>query len=188
MHRPFLRPTLLVGAALALARPGVGQPITPERAALVDSIVATLLETAALPSFSMSVARDGRIVFARAYGWADLERRIPADTATRYRIGSVSKMVTATAVARLVQAGRLDLDAPLSNLVPSFPNADGSTPRLLAGHLAGIGHYQREDQIDRRHQYASVVEALGSFCRSPRVGRPGGRCASSTRGDTRRSR
>ncbi|MGE0555040.1 MAG: serine hydrolase domain-containing protein, partial [Gemmatimonadales bacterium] len=73
-------------------------------------------------------------------------------------------------------------------LVPSFPNADGSTPRLLAGHLAGIGHYQREDQIDRRHQYASVEEALGSFSRSPRVGRPGERYAYSTHGYTLLSR
>jgi len=188
MSRRSLRPTLLVGAALALARPGVAQTVTPERAALLDSVVAALLETAVLPSFSISVARDGRIVFARAYGWADLEHRVPADTTTRYRIGSVSKMVTATAVARLVQAGALDLDAPLSSLVPSFPDADGITPRLLAGHLAGIGHYQREDRIDRRHQYASVEEALGTFARSPRVGRPGERYAYSTHGYTLLSR
>lgn len=173
------------GAVLAAAAaPAAQAQAGPEPAARVDLIARTLIDVASLPSLSVAVLEGGRIVFARAWGWADLARRIPADTLTQYRIASVSKLVTATAAARLWQDGRLDPDAPASRHVSGFPGADTFTPRQLAGHLAGIGHYQREDRFRQDQHYPSVAAALATFAESPRVAPPGERYHYSTHGFT----
>lgn len=154
------------------------------RAAAVDDLARELFEVARLPSLSIAILRDGEIVYARAWGSADLEAGTPATTGTRYRCASVSKVLTVTALGRLVEDGRIDLDAPVSRYVPSWPSEPVVTPRQLAGHLSGVAHYQPGDRIDRGHHYESVAEALDVFRESPRVGPPGAQYAYSTHGFT----
>ncbi|HVS14229.1 MAG TPA: serine hydrolase domain-containing protein [Thermoanaerobaculia bacterium] len=176
-------PALAVLGALALAVLGAPAPAPaaqpaaaapePTAAERVTALVSDLLEVTALPSFSVAILDGGEIAYARALGFADLAAQRPASAATRYRAASVSKVLTATLLGRLVQQKRIDLDAPLAELVPGFPDAEGIRPRLLAGHLAGIGYYQGQDEIDRDHHYASVTEALETFRDSPRAGAPG---------------
>jgi CubicO group peptidase (beta-lactamase class C family) len=79
-----------------------------------------LLATARLPGLSVAVIRGDTLLFAQGFGFADVEARRPVTPATRFRAASVSKMITATALARLVQAGRLDLDAPVARYVPGY--------------------------------------------------------------------
>lgn len=95
------------------------------------------------PSLSAAVAIDGKLVWAGAVGWADIETRQPATPATRYRIGSTSKALTATALARLVDAGSIGLDTPIGTYLDPLPNPAWAsiTPRQLASHMAGIPHY-----------------------------------------------
>ena len=77
------------------------------------------------------------------FGWADLEQRVPVTPLTRFRIGSVSKPLTAAALGLLVERGELDLDAPVQEYVPDFPTKRWPiTTRQVAGHVAGIRHYQ----------------------------------------------
>lgn len=125
-----------------------------------------------LPALSVAVAHDGRIVWAAASGWADLEHRTPASLATRYRIGSTSKAVTATALARLVDRGTMRLDAPAGTWAGDLPNPQWAalTPRQLASHTAGIVDYdQNRDlaglfhSVRERRQFGSVSEALSVF-------------------------
>jgi len=125
-----------------------------------------------LPSLSVAVAMDGKIVWAAASGWADLESRTPASLATRYRIGSTSKAVTATALARLVDQGMMTLDAPANTWAGDFPNPQWAalTPRQLASHTAGIVDYdQNRDlaglfhSIRERKQFDNVADALQVF-------------------------
>lgn len=96
------------------------------------------------PSLSAAVAHDGKIIWAATVGWASLQPSVPASIDTVYRIGSTSKALTATAMARLVQSGRLDLDAPISRYVDALPNAAWQplTPRQLASHTAGLPGYE----------------------------------------------
>jgi CubicO group peptidase (beta-lactamase class C family) len=90
-----------------------------------------------IPGFALAVAVDGKIVWSEAFGYADLEAKRPATTETQFRIGSVSKPLTADAVAQLYEAGKLDLDAPVQRYVPTFPEKGAPiTTRLLGGHLA----------------------------------------------------
>jgi serine beta-lactamase-like protein LACTB len=125
-----------------------------------------------LPALSVAVAHDGKVVWAAASGWADLESRTPAGLSTRYRIGSTSKAVTATALARLVDKGTMSLDAPASTWTHDLPNPQwlALTPRQLASHTAGIVDYdQNRDlagllhSIRERRQFGSVTEALSVF-------------------------
>jgi CubicO group peptidase (beta-lactamase class C family) len=125
-----------------------------------------------LPSLSVAVAVEGDIVWAAVSGWADLESRTPASLNTRYRVGSTSKAVTATMLARLVDRGTMSLDAPASTWASDLPNREwpALTPRQLASHTAGIVDYdQNRDlaglfhSIRERKQFDSVTEALSVF-------------------------
>jgi CubicO group peptidase (beta-lactamase class C family) len=83
------------------------------------------------------VAEDGKVVYAKAFGYADFETRRLNDLDTEFEIASVSKTFTATAVLQLVERGRIDLAAPLSRYLPDFPYPD-VTVRQLLSHSSGL--------------------------------------------------
>ena len=94
---------------------------------------------------SAAVARGSDVVWARAFGWADRDRRIPAGVGSIYRTGSISKTVTAVAMMRAVERGFIDLDQPLSEIFPAtarFPGAMAGAPaptvRQFASHTSGL--------------------------------------------------
>jgi serine beta-lactamase-like protein LACTB len=125
------------------------------------------------PGLSLAVAVDGKIVYSEGFGFADLEERVPVWPTTKFRIGSVSKPLTAIALAQLVEAGKLDLDAPVQKYVPSFPDKGAViTTRMLAGHLGGIRHYQGDEFKIQLH-YANVLDGLKIFENDPLVSPPG---------------
>jgi CubicO group peptidase (beta-lactamase class C family) len=134
------------------------------------------------PGLSIAVAVHGRIVWSAACGFADLRRRIPVSDTTQFRIGSVSKTLTAAALAHYADAGVVDLDAPITRYLPAFPHPRGITLRRLAGHLAGIRHYETADEVVNRRHFPSVRAALAVFANDPLVARPGTRFAYSSYG------
>ena len=134
-----------------------------------------------LPSVSAAIAWDGDVRWAGASGFADIEHDVAASTRSRYRTGSIAKPITALAMMRLVDAGALDLDAPLSDVVPDLPaHIAPLTARQLASHQAGIRHYSRVPQwwmgwhenFSQRH-YASVADGLSLFLDDPLRFAPG---------------
>ena len=111
---------------------------------LIKTIKKNLDEAAAADRFSGAalVARDGKTVFAQAYGLADREKKIPNTLKTRFRLGSMNKMFTAVATLQLVQSGKLDLKAPLGNYLTDYPNKDIAskvTIEQLLSHQGGTG-------------------------------------------------
>lgn len=123
--------------------------------------------------FSVAVAVNGRLVWTQGYGFADLEQKVPVTPITKFRIGSVSKSLTAAAVARLVQEGKLDVDTPVQRYVPTFPDKGVViTTREVGGHLAGIRHY-RDDDFENCAHYKNVVDALDVFKNDPLIAPPG---------------
>ena len=126
-----------------------------------------------IPGLSLAVAVDGHIVYSEGFGYADLEERVPVWATTKFRIGSVSKPLTAVALVQLVEQGKIDLDAPVQKYVPAFPEKNGKiTLRLLAGHMAGIRHYQGDEFQISRH-YDNVLDGLKIFQDDPLVAPPG---------------
>ncbi len=147
-------------------------------------IVVARMEEAGIPGMSAAVAVDGKVVWAEGFGYADVENRVPVDTDTKFRVASISKALTAAGVGRLVQEGRLDLDAPVQRYVPSFPRKRWPlTTRELAGHLAGVRHYRGDEFMNRKH-YTDVVDALEIFRNDTLLFEPGTRFSYSTYGWT----
>ena len=126
-----------------------------------------------MPGLTLAVAVDGKIVYSEGFGYADLEERVPVWPTTKFRIGSISKPLTAVGLMELVQAGKLDLDAPVQKYVPSFPDHGAViTVRMIAGHLGGIRHY-KDDEFHIQKHYDTVLEALKIFENDPLVSPPG---------------
>jgi CubicO group peptidase (beta-lactamase class C family) len=127
-----------------------------------------------LPGLSVAVAHEGRVAWAEGFGWADVEHRVPATPHTRFRIGAVSRPLTAAAVGLLHDRGRLDLDAPVQQYVPAFPPKQWPvSTRQLMGDVAGVHHLRREyESLPDRH-CASLDEALQIFGSDPLLFRPG---------------
>ena len=91
---------------------------------------------------SAAVVLNGEFVWSRGFGMADLEGSVPATSQTLYRIGSISKPITATAAMVLWDRGKLDLDSPVQKYCPQFPQKQRPiTTRELLGHLGGIRYY-----------------------------------------------
>ena len=150
----------------------------------VLSLATDLMEVAGLPGISIAILEDGDIAFAEGLGVADLESGRPVTPKTVFRAASVSKTMAVTLLARLVQKGVIGLDDELADIGVDFPNAEGITPRLLSGHLAGIGHYQGSDKIDRRRFYHLRRRCWRVFSEGQRAGEPGGQYQYSTHGYT----
>lgn len=110
-----------------------------------DELIPQLMAEWDVPGGAVAVLEDGRLVVARGYGLADVERGRPVAPDDRFRIASVSKPITAATVLELVERGELDLDARafdlLSHLRPSAGVADARvdeiTVRMLLQHTAG---------------------------------------------------
>jgi CubicO group peptidase (beta-lactamase class C family) len=155
--------------------------------ARIDQRISTYMKAHGVPGLSIAVVADGRPAWSRGYGWADVENAVPATDSTVYRSGSIGKSMTATAALRLVELGRLDLDADIRRYCPAFPaKAAGTiTPRHLLSHTSGIRHYggprDREEQTSTTH-YPSVVAALGPFRDDSLLFSPGTRYGYSTYG------
>lgn len=144
-------------------------PAVARARALIDHEMTRTLA----PAVSIAVSRNGRLIWSEAIGCADLELQVPVSTTTRLRIGSVSKPLTAAALGALVEDGKLDLDAPVQRYVPDFPKkAWPITTRQLAGHLAGIRHYEG-DEFEIRDHYESVRAGLVIFEKDALLFEPG---------------
>jgi CubicO group peptidase (beta-lactamase class C family) len=141
------------------------------------------MEAQGIPGASVAVAVDDTVVWTEGFRWADVENKVAVRPSSKFRIASISKSVTAGAVGRLYEEGKLDLDAPVQHYVPSFPEkAKGAvTTRLLAGHLAGVRHY-RDDEFANRKHYDDVVDALEIFENDTLLSAPGEKYSYSTYG------
>ncbi len=177
LHR--LLPFFLLIAVSALAQ--VQAPVDTSR---VDQIVAADMAEKHTPAVEIAIARDGRVVYSRPFGIVDLENDLHATTETLFRTGSIAKPITAVAALTLVDAGKLDLDAPVQTYCPSFPLKPWSiTTRELLSHTSGIRHY-REGEVESTRHYQSMSDGFAIFAGDPLLFEPGTNYSYSTYGYT----
>ena len=171
MNRGLLGGLLL---AVVLAAPGQAQApwVETERG---DSLAKALFRKLAPPGVSIAVARvDGKSARWQL-GMANLEGGGRVERNTRFRVGSDSKLFTTAIAARLVAAGRLNLDTPISRYLPELPPPYRTlTVRLLAGHLAGVRHYGPGEFVSTV-EYPTVSASLGVFLKDTLLAEPGAR-------------
>lgn len=145
-------------------------------------ILGDLLAEENIPGISVAVMVKGELVWAQGMGYADIEQGVEVNTATKMRIGSVSKPITSAGLGLLVEADLLDLDAPIQTYVPYFPEKDHPiTTRQLAGHLGGIRHYRGDEFLSARF-YPTVQEGIDIFKDDPLLAAPGTRYSYSSYG------
>jgi serine beta-lactamase-like protein LACTB len=152
-------------------------------------VIAKTMAAQNIPGLSVAVEIDGTIVWSEGFGFADLENNLKVTPATRFRIASVSKPITATAMARLYEQGKLDLDAPVQKYVPEFPSKGVViTARQLVGHLSGIRHLRRDPDpekdefYDRKTYCRNVTEGVRRFQADPLDFAPGTKFGYSSKG------
>ena len=190
--RHVLLATMLIGVAGgALAQeplPPAEVASKPARASGTDpasgarAIAEDIYKSLNLPSLGVAVARDGKMVLEEYLGFADLERREPVAESSLFRVGSCSKLLTATAMVRLKQKGKLDINAPLRRYLGDVPEDKAAiTARQIAGHLGGFAHYGRGDYLNATH-HEDVKETLPRYLGTPLVAPPGTKYAYSSYG------
>ena len=124
---------------------------------------------------SVSVGIGDSIVYAEGFGFAHLEQQEAATPNHLFRIYSIAKAMTGTAVARLSEEGLLDLDAPIETYLPALkPSLYGLTARQLVGHLSGVRHYRDGEWLNvSQNTCTSPQDALPLFEDDPLEHAPG---------------
>ncbi len=122
-------------------------------AAQVDACVRTEMAGGGIHGAQLAVLRDGEVVFERAYGRRHRDMEAPVDVHTQFRIGSTTKTLTALAVLQQVDAGAIDLDAPITRYLEGFAlaepgQAERITVRHLLTHASGLHDTSARDERD----------------------------------------
>jgi serine beta-lactamase-like protein LACTB len=163
--------------------------LSAEKRAEIEKAVSSFMSANSVPGIGAAVVLEGEPIWSAGFGMADLENFAPATSSTLFRLGSISKPITATAILQLWERGKLDLDAPVQKYCPAFPQKEWPiTSRELLGHLGGIRHYNPDGKGDipedsARH-FASMEESLQIFAGDPLVAKPGTKFNYSTYGYT----
>lgn len=141
---------------------------------LVTEMINTLMTLPSTPpGMSIAMSSNDSIVFAEGFGYSNIDSKKPISTKTQFRAASVSKIITATVLAKLMEEGTLDVEEPIHKYVPSYSKkVHPITIKQLSGHLGGIPHYSNQDKIDRRH-YHTLEDAIGVFSHIPLISKPG---------------
>lgn len=125
-----------------------------------------------IPGLSVAFMKDD-VIWARGFGYADLENMTPATVKSSYRLASITKTMTAVAILQLMEKGKLRLDDEVQKYVPYFPRKRWPvTVRHLLGHLAGISHYRSYEELHIK-THKDTREALSIFAGFELVAEPG---------------
>ena len=167
---PPLSPPGPAAAAPATAQGGAPAPAAEMTAAdvgaFLDGLVPTQLGPADVAGAVVVVVKDGKVLFGRGYGWADVAKRVPVDwQTTLFRPGSISKLFTWTSVMQQVEKGKLDLDTDVNKYIDfQVPEAFGKpiTLRDVMTHTPGYEDYAKDLIVAD----ASMLVPLGEHLRT----------------------
>ncbi len=175
---------LMIAATAAAQETAVEAPASPEPLpgleTFVDGLMKSQLQIAEMPGATISIVKDGELIFAKGYGLANREERTPVDPArTLFSVGSVSKLFTWTAVMQLYEQGKLDLDADINIYLDDdlkFPETYDQpitlkhvmthTPGLEDGAL-GILMYDRAEDVPSTEEWLKANKDHFTRVRAP---------------------
>lgn len=153
-----------------LARAAEDVPLTgierPELAAL-DEWMKSFVEEHQIPGGALAIVKDGRLVYARGFGWADREAKTPVQPESLFRIASVSKPITAVAILKLAEAQRLKLTDKVLDYLPLDPHFEGEAKfderwrQITIAHcLSHTGGWDRDKSYDPMFQAIRMAKSL----------------------------
>ena len=159
--------------------------LAPQQLHQIDSVCLQQVSVLHYPGLAIGVTYQDKGIWTNGYGYSHLEEKKPVDpNEDLFRIGSISKSITAMALARLVEEHKINLDVPISTYYKEVP-ADKSmlTLRQIGGHLAGIRHYKFLEFFSNLH-YNNVTDPLEVFIHDSLESIPGTQYGYSTYGWT----
>lgn len=161
-----------LGIAIALTAAS-GSPVTAEQPVTADATAPTdhfervekyfldELKTQHIPGMSVAIVWKDHSTWTRGFGLADVENDVPATSGTVYRIGSMTRMITAVAVLRLVQSGRLGLRASVRDYVPELPDKGVPiTVEHLLSQQSGLRTCKSGDELFNKKHYRRLLDGL----------------------------
>lgn len=159
----------------ALLLPAQAAPVAHQPSRAFERFVRAEMAARKIPGLSIGYAQDG-ITWAKGYGFADLENNVRAHADSSYRLASVTKPMTAVGILRLVEQGKVDLDAEVQTYVPYFPRKPYPvTVRQLLGHLGGINAYINPRLEQHFKEHKDTRQSLAVFQDFDLVAEPGTR-------------
>lgn len=154
--------------------PAKPQRLSTEKTKQIEALISAEMAKQKIPGLSVAVVQDRQLKWSSGFGLADVENKVAANAATVYRLGSISKPISATAVMQLVERGKLDLDSPVQKYCPAFPEKQWPiTTRHVLAHLSGIRHYKSEEEFNSTRHFKNTNEALEMFKSDPLLHEPG---------------
>ena len=130
---------------LCLAIAGTAQTTSSDPK--IDAIANEVLQKTGVPSASIALVKDGKLVYVHAYGDAKLDPKTPSASSMRYSIGSISKQFTATAILLLQEQGKLSLDDKVSKYFPDLTRANEVSIRQLLTMTSGYQDFWPQDYV-----------------------------------------
>ena len=170
MLRSLVRPALIPALVLICPHLHAQAPApAPEQLSRLDAKLKRWFP-ADQPGAAVLLARDGKVLFKKAYGTADASRKTPLQPDMSFRIGSITKQFTAAAVMKLVEEGKIDVGAPVSRYLDGLPDAwKAITVEQLLTHSSGLHNYTDVDAFwedpARRYRPAELLDAF--ICKLP---------------------
>jgi CubicO group peptidase (beta-lactamase class C family) len=142
----------VIAAFLLFVSPCVAQDETTKR---VDDFVQAEMQKQRIPGLSLAVVKNGQIILAKGYGYANVEHHVPVKPETIFQSGSIGKQFTATAVMMLVEEGRINLDEKIRKYLGNVPDSwQNITVWHLLTHTSGLTDYP--DDFDFRRDYTEA--------------------------------
>ena len=126
-----------------------------------------------IPGMTVSVSKNGEVLWSKGYGYANLAKKEAVIIGkTQFRIASISKSLTALAMAKMVDEGKIDFDESIYTYLPDYPKQKYDiTLRQIAGHISGIRHYKGSEFI--LNKKIGITEGLDIFKNDPLEFKPG---------------
>lgn len=160
-YQKFLA-TLTIACCIAVS-PDLSAQANPEAEQIIEKMLVDLMSINRVPAHSVAIAMDGRVIAQVTVGEKDVRNHIAATDTTTFRLASVSKVVGATMLAKLVQDGSLDPDKPIGQYMPGLEKRyQALTTIQLLAHISGMPHYQSRDALIAATHYDSATQALAA--------------------------
>jgi D-alanyl-D-alanine carboxypeptidase len=164
----LLLPLLSVAVVRAQDAPLAKHPEVASSLRMLEAWIESQMAYRGLPGMSVGIVYDQDLIWSKGFGYSDVDHKTPATPQTIYRMASVTKLFTATAIMQLRDAGKLHLDDPIADSLPWFkirprvPDAPPITVRQLLTHTSGLPRdaafpYWMENNFPTREQ---MIESL----------------------------
>lgn len=126
---------------------------------------------------SVFVAQNGKVIFSKGFGYADMENKIPNETDTKFRLASITKQFTATLILQLVEQGKIKLDGKLSDYLPYYRKdiGDRITINQILSHTAGLDNHTDDNEFMKNKTAVKVTpkEFILEYCSNELISEPG---------------